>query len=139
MRLCDGLSAALHQWGRQGYPDEVVALLLGTINDTDEITITDFIPVANQATDTTRHFELDPHGWLIADAQAQALGREIVGIVHTHPDGIALPSSTDSASAEFLGCRFAYLIVSVTAAGTVTMQAWRWNGHQFMSQRLLCR
>jgi proteasome lid subunit RPN8/RPN11 len=138
MQLCDGLSDALHQWCRQGYPHEVVALLLGTISETDAFVITQFVPVANLAADVTRHFELDPHGWLIADAQAYALGLEIVGIVHTHPDAVPQPSATDIASAEVLGTRFAYLIASVPADGVVSIQAWRWNGQQFMPQRLLC-
>jgi proteasome lid subunit RPN8/RPN11 len=138
MQLRDGLSDALMQWCCQGYPNEVVALLLGTVSDADEIVITQFVPVANQATDATRHFVLDPQGWLTADAQAQALGLEIVGIVHTHPNSVPQPSTTDSASAALLGTRFAYLIASVTADGVVDMQGWRWDGRAFRLQGLLC-
>jgi proteasome lid subunit RPN8/RPN11 len=138
MQLCDGLSDALYQWCRQGYPHEVVALLLGTISETDAFVIIQFVPVANLAADATHSFVLDPHGWLMADAQAQALGLEIVGIVHTHPDAVPQPSATDIASAEWLGTRFAYLIASVTADDSVSIQAWRWNGREFCAQRLIC-
>jgi proteasome lid subunit RPN8/RPN11 len=138
MQLRDGLCDALNQWCRQGYPNEVVALLLGTIDAADEIVIAQFVPVANVAIDTTRHFVLDPQGWLTADAQAQVLGLEIVGIVHTHPNAVPQPSASDSASAALLGTRFAYLIASVHADGAVDMHGWRWDGRAFRLQRLLC-
>lgn len=138
MVVCDELADVLAQWCRRGYPHEVVALLLGTISNVDDITITQFVPVANHAADTTRYFELDPHGWLIADDQAQALGLEIVGMVHTHPDGVSHPSAADSASAALLGIRFAYLIASVHADGAVDMHGWRWDGRAFRLQRLIC-
>jgi proteasome lid subunit RPN8/RPN11 len=125
-------------WSRSGYPHEVVALLLGHIDDLDEIFIVNYVPVANHAADVSTHFVLDPQGWLVADARAQALGLEIIGIVHTHPDATAHPSTTDIASAELLGIRFAYLIASVTADEVVVIHAWRWDGRQFMLQRLLC-
>lgn len=79
---------------------------------------------------------MDPQGWLTADAQAQSLGLEIVGMVHSHPDAPSQPSATDVASADVLGTRFAYLIASVDSDGDVVLQAWRWDGHTFYEQRL---
>lgn len=139
MLMRDGLTAELANWMRRGYPHEVVALLLGSFESADDIAITQFVPVANQAHDASRHFIMDPQGWLTADAQAQSLGLEIVGMVHSHPDALPRPSHTDAASADILGTRFAYLIASVDADRQVEMRAWRWDGHTFCEQRLQCR
>ncbi len=132
----DGLTAELADWMRRGYPYEVVALLLGSFDGADDIVIVQFVPVANHAHDASRHFIMDPQGWLTADAQAQSLGLEIVGMVHSHPDAPSQPSATDVASADVLGTRFAYLIASVDSDGDVVLQAWRWDGHTFYEQRL---
>lgn len=126
-------------WSNRGYPNEVVALLLGYIDDADGIVIDNYVPVVNLAVDALTQFVLDPQGWLIADATAQALGVEIVGIIHTHPDAVPYPSIADNVSADLLGSRFAYLIASVTADGGVSMLAWRWNGRAFSPQRFICR
>lgn len=136
MQMRDGLTAELADWMRRGYPYEVVALLLGSFGSADDIAITQFVPVANQAHDASRHFIMDPQGWLTADAQAQSLGLEIVGMVHSHPDAQPRPSHTDAASADILGMRFAYLIASVDSDGDVVLQAWRWDGQTFCEQRL---
>lgn len=138
MLMRDGLYAELVEWMRSGYPHEVVALLLGRVSDADVIAIELFVPVANQASDTTTQFVVDPQGWLVADAQAQSLDLEIVGMVHSHPDAVPYPSVADVASADVLGPRFAYLIASVDADRQVEMRAWRWDGQTFCEQRLQC-
>jgi len=135
----DGLADELANWMRRGYPYEVVALLLGSFDSADDIVITQCVPVANQALDPSRHFVMDPQGWLTADTQAQSLGLDIVGMVHSHPDAPPYPSHADSASAALLGTRFVYLIAAVDAGGAVEMQAWRWDGQMFCEQRLQCR
>jgi proteasome lid subunit RPN8/RPN11 len=139
MLIRDGLYAELSAWSRLGYPHEVVALLLGRVSDADVIAIELFVPVANQAVDTTTQFVLDPQGWLVADAQAQSLDLEIVGMVHSHPDAVPYPSVADVASADLLGTRFAYLVIAVDAIGDIAMTAWRWDGQSFCEQRLECR
>ena len=136
--MCDGLADELADWMRRGYPYEVVALLLGSFDSADDIVVSRFVPVANQASDTTTQFVVDPQGWLVADAQAQSLDLEIVGMVHSHPDAVPYPSVADVASADVLGTRFAYLIATVDVDGNVVMQAWRWDGQTFCEQRLQC-
>lgn len=134
----DGLAGELAMWARSGYPHEVVALLLGRINDADVIAIEQFVPVANQAHDPFTQFVLDPQGWLTADAHAHSLGLEIIGMVHTHPDAQPQPSLADVASADLLGTRFAYLVIAVDANGDIAMMAWRWNGQAFCELRNVC-
>lgn len=44
------------------------------------------------------HFVMDPEDYLAADEQG-----EIVGVVHSHPDGPALPSRADIAAQQATG------------------------------------
>jgi desampylase len=72
----------------------------------------------NVAADPTRHFELDPSALIAAHRAARASGAAIMGCYHSHPEGLAVPSSTDLAMAEPNG--WVWLII----AGP-RVEAWR--------------
>lgn len=66
-----------------------------------------FWPCKNIAEGQHEFFALDPEDW--ADCEDQ--GGEILGVIHSHPEGSSEPSEADKASCENIG--FPYFIYSV--------------------------
>ena len=73
---------------------EVCGLVLGAGTRIDTL-----VPVANVAADPARHFEIDPEALFAAHRAHRAGGEELLGYFHSHPNGLASPSPTDSAMA----------------------------------------
>lgn len=67
------------------------------------------------AGDCSDRFELDPVGHVRVFEAARAAGYRIVGCYHSHPDGMALPSSIDRRLARRFGGPFGYVVVAVGA------------------------
>ncbi|WP_062345788.1 Mov34/MPN/PAD-1 family protein [Novosphingobium sp. CCH12-A3] len=79
---------------RDACPDEACGLLLGW-----DTRVETAVRTANVAADPARHFEIDPAALIAAHKAARAGGPDVLGYFHTHPNGLARPSSTDAASA----------------------------------------
>tara|TARA_R100001126_G_C4870818_1_gene172925 strand:+ start:458 stop:1159 length:702 start_codon:yes stop_codon:yes gene_type:complete len=60
-----------------------------------------FWPCKNLSNEPDEYFIIDPEDWANCEDQG-----ELVGIVHSHPHGSALPSEADKASCEHLGLPF---------------------------------
>ena len=65
-----------------------------------------FWPCKNLAENKFEFFMLDPDAW----AECEDTG-EIIGVIHSHPVGAAIPSDTDKAACEHLG--YPYYIYSI--------------------------
>lgn len=80
-------------------PDEACALLVGCAGPGRHFWVSRVEPSPNLAADRRRRFEIDPglQIGLMRDLRGGPEG--IVGVWHSHPDGIALPSATDLAGA----------------------------------------
>lgn len=78
-------------------------------------------------------YDLDPAEHVVIDEEARALGAEVVGVWHSHPDRPAQPSAADG---EHAWEAWSYLILSVTAAGVVELRSWRWSGARFAEEEL---
>ncbi|NLR73357.1 M67 family metallopeptidase [Novosphingobium sp. ERN07] len=87
--------AAMLDAAHRAAPREACGLLLGTATRIETA-----VPTANAAADPFRHFEIDPAA-LIAAHRAARDGStpQVIGYFHSHPNGIARPSATDTASA----------------------------------------
>src|SRR3982751_253500 len=72
---------------------------------------------ANVAADPERHFEIDPAALIAAEKAHRTGQRRLLGIFHSHPNGLARPSEEDAAMAAEDGR--AWLII---AGGRIT--AW---------------
>ena len=93
-----------------GYPFEACGLLGGSLADA---TIVAFAPCRN-IDESARTYSIGPDGWRDAEAAFDALGVEVVGVVHSHTHTDAYPSPTDIDKADnplLEGWR--YLIVSL--------------------------
>ena len=88
-RLIDEMESA----ARVIFPSEACGILVGRGNY-----INRFIPVPNITTaDPAMSFVIDPVDYFNARRGAKAMGDRVMGIWHSHPDGLAEPSPQDKA------------------------------------------
>jgi [CysO sulfur-carrier protein]-S-L-cysteine hydrolase len=104
-----------------GYPLEACGLLAGVEESDGAAKITGLYPTDNTAA-SARIYEVDPRGMLRADRDAEANGREILGVYHSHTHTEARPSPTDIAQAPDPAWR--YVLVSLRDLHP-SVRAWR--------------
>ena len=131
-----GLSPIITAWATEALPHEAVALLLGTIEG-EHWQVQQLHPATTVALDPVRFFELDPVAWLRADAVAHASGCAIIGVIHTHPVGLAQPSVHDARSGPSLGRQMVFVIWAIEQ-GRPMLRAWRWDGVAYSEVPLSC-
>ena len=107
VHLTESAHAAMVGHAYDGLPDEACGLLIGHLAPPS---IVRFHPSANLAA-SSKVYTIDPAEHLRADRAAEAQGREIVGVMHSHTHTDAYPSPTDVAQAPDPGWH--YLIVSL--------------------------
>jgi proteasome lid subunit RPN8/RPN11 len=95
------------------YPRECCGILFGSVGNIEAIR-----PATNVHPTPHSHFEIDPQTLIDAHRAARKGGPQPVGYYHSHPNGLAEPSSTDRAMAAGDGS-----IWAIIAAGRVTF--WR--------------
>lgn len=92
--VTSGVKATLLAEAAAAHPLEACGLLLGA-----DGAITAAVPVRNVHPDPAKHFELDPAALIAAHRAERAGGPQVLGYYHSHPTGLAEPSSTDRACA----------------------------------------
>ena len=108
---------------RSCLPEEACGFLVGLRQRADRL-----VPAPNQLRSRTE-FAVEPRFLFALFRELRRTGEDLVGIYHSHPDGAAVPSERDVASAYYPDC--AQVIVSFRgprpeirayriAAGTVT-------------------
>lgn len=104
------------------YPDECCGVLIGRCHS--GATFVERVLSVGNARDNGRHdhFLISPETVLAAHKEARALGLEVVGYYHSHPDRSAQPSEADRENA---WPDVSYLIVSVEQRKIVETRSWR--------------
>ena len=126
------------------YPEECCGLLLGKFDRaSSQKRLIELAPVQNQwsnqeATSAeltkNRRYTIDPGDMLRVQKQAREKGLTIIGIYHSHPDHVAVPSECDRAQA---WPQYAYLIVSVQKGKAVDILNWALDStHQFQPEAM---
>lgn len=116
------LRARLVQLGRAAYPHEACGSILG-LRDGPRTLACELYPARNLERDRPRErYLLHPADQLAAEEHALALGLEIVGYWHTHPDRPARASEADRISAWE---NHSYLVLSIRARGPVELRSFR--------------
>jgi proteasome lid subunit RPN8/RPN11 len=111
LRLPEAAYLELVGHALDGYPLEACGLLIGLDDRVDA-----FYPCRNAA-ESSKVYEIDPRDHLRADRAAEAMGAELVGVVHSHTHTDAYPSPTDVAQAP--DPSWHYAIVSLREAEPV--------------------
>ena len=101
------------------HPRECCGILLG-----EGEAIRAVMPAANVHPTPGTHFEIDPQALVTAHREAREGEARVLGYYHSHPNGLARPSSTDEAMATGQG-----LVWAIIAAGCVTF--WREGDARF--------
>lgn len=118
--LAELLARAVAEPGR-----EICGLLLGELTSIGEIR-----PCANVSEAPETSFEIDPVALIASHREARKGGGKPVGCYHSHPNGIAEPSSRDAESAD--ASMPLWLIV---AGGEI--RAWIWGDGRFAEVELM--
>jgi proteasome lid subunit RPN8/RPN11 len=112
---------AIRRHGADTYPHECCGALIGR-----DGVVTEAFALSNTTEDgPRRRFLVRPADYQQAERRASALGAELLGFYHSHPDHPARPSQYDL---DHAWPHFSYVIVSVTAAGAADMTSWRLRG-----------
>lgn len=112
--VADGLAA----YCLAGYPEEACGLLAA---ESPDGAIDRWYPTRNAAA-SARRYVVDPTDQIRADREAEADGRSIVGVFHSHTHTDAFPSPTDLAEAP--DPAWFYLVVSLRGE-TTTLRSFR--------------
>jgi proteasome lid subunit RPN8/RPN11 len=98
--LPDTLARQLTEHLTEAYPDEGCGLLIGC-KTADGIRITDIAISNNLAAEPAHRFEIDTALHLRLQRQLREAndGSAVIGLYHSHPNGLAEPSDTDRAMA----------------------------------------
>ena len=104
------------------YPDECCGVLIGSASG--DVTIVErVLSVGNERQDSRHNrYLISPETVLAAHKEARALGLDVVGYYHSHPDHPAQPSEFDR---EHAWPGVSYLIVSVRKRQVVDARSWR--------------
>jgi proteasome lid subunit RPN8/RPN11 len=114
---------AIRRHAERGYPQEVCGFLLGEPNPAARrFTVRALRSAENRRADRARtRYLIDPEAYRAAEREAAALGLDIAGFYHSHPDAPAHPSEFDR---EHGWPSIAYVIVSVGTKGPGEATGW---------------
>ena len=110
------------QHAAMSYPDECCGVLIGRALGGS--TVVEHLLSASNERNDSRHnrYLINPETVLAAHKEARALGLDVVGYYHSHPDHPARPSEFDR---EHAWPGVSYLIVSVEKGNVADSRSWR--------------
>ena len=117
LALGGGIAAAIRAHGVETYPNECCGALYGRDG---QVTATLALPNTTEE-GPRRRFLVRPQDYRDAEKRAAALGAELLGFYHSHPDHPARPSQYDL---DHAWPTFGYVIVSVAAGRAGDMTVW---------------
>ncbi|MBR6941720.1 MAG: M67 family metallopeptidase [Fibrobacter sp.] len=108
---------------KKAYPSECCGFLVGKKSEKGEIEITEIREAPNQFQGQKAvHFQIDPLYIYQVEQEIEALGLEIVGIYHSHPDCKAILSKEDE---KYMVPGLEYVIMSVKNGEVVDVKSYR--------------
>ncbi|MEM1203400.1 MAG: M67 family metallopeptidase [Acidobacteriota bacterium] len=133
LALPQAMVTQLRELAEMSFPFEACGLLIGTAGH-HEVVAHEVVQARNLSSERARdRYILDPEDFLAADRSARQRCLDIVGIWHTHPEHLAVPSKTDL-DAAWEG--YSYLIISVDALGDTVFKSWRLAGDRFAPEAI---
>ena len=116
------LAQQIEQDAVRAYPDECCGILIGR-DEADQRIVDEIRAAANVAGEgqQARRFSVDPRQIMLAEKDALATGRAVLGFYHSHPDHPARPSDFDREQA---WPYYSYVIISIIGGEPVDMTSW---------------
>ena len=122
--------------GEETYPHECCGVLLGQFADNGFKTVTRIARAGNTRNDSPHNrYHIDPKELIRIQREGRALGEDIVGFYHSHPDHPALWSTTDLAEAHWFGC--SYVITSVEKGKAAVTNSFQLDGSDEDDKKLV--
>ena len=117
LTVATNVVAAIRRHGEDTYPHECCGAIVGRDGQ-----VTAVVPLPNTTEEgPRRRFLVRPSDYRQAELQARALGGELMGFYHSHPDHPARPSQYDL---DHAWPTFAYIIVAVASGSAGDMTVW---------------
>ncbi len=137
--LSDGGRQALETHARDGLPEEVCGLLVGT-SGRDLRSVKRIEPCRNaHLGPRNSRSRIDPVDYREVESRARKDGLSIVGVYHSHPGGTAAPSSLDLERARGLWGdepSWSYLIVGLDPGRGPEIRSWSLVAGRFVEERI---
>ena len=122
LRLAAPVRVDLRRWAEAAWPAEACGLLVGTrARELDEVARATLARNL-RAGERGDRYEVDPAHHLATWKAAEAVGLQVLGAWHSHPDHPAEPSAIDRAEAH---AGLVYLIVELRGGRAGRLRAWR--------------
>ncbi len=118
LKISNDLAARINAHVQEAYPEEGAGFLLGVDGE-----VTEVLPLPNAREDEARHnrFLITPEDYLKAEIKAAALGVDLIGVFHSHPDCPNVPSEYDR---EWAQPFFSYIITRVEQGKAIESRSW---------------
>lgn len=124
---------SISRHGEASYPKECCGFLIGRAGD-DATRVERVLPVPNDApAGRSDRFTIHPETVLAVHKEARAVGLDVVGFYHSHPDHPARPSGLDREDA-WPG--ISYVIVSVVGGRAVETRSWHLSAEAAVEQEV---
>jgi len=115
--------ATIRRHGEAAYPYECCGALIGATAEDGSVRIFDAVELENVTDEgPRRRFRVSSAEYRRSEARARALGAELVGFYHSHPDHPAQPSQYDL---DHAWPNFSYVIVAVAGGASGDLRSWR--------------
>jgi proteasome lid subunit RPN8/RPN11 len=125
---------ALRQHAERTYPNECCGILVGRFRERVAV-VEKVVPTRNESLERSdRRYEIAPTDLLKVMRDAAGSASEVVGYYHSHPDGLATPSSTDQQSA-WPGV--SYIIVAVKSGRAMEVRSWTFDDGKAIEQTIV--
>jgi proteasome lid subunit RPN8/RPN11 len=123
LKLNKELYYAIFQEGVKTYPYECCGLVTGILDEEDNREAIRILPINNtrEGEDKKRRFVIEPLDFIRAEKEALSTGLSVIGIYHSHPDHLAIPSQYDLDHALPF---YSYLIVSIREGLAKEFTSW---------------
>ena len=115
-------AATIRRHAAAAYPYECCGALIGRQQDgfVDVVEVTELENVTDEG--PRRRFRVSAADYRQSEARARAMGAELVGFYHSHPDHPAQPSQYDL---DHAWPNFSYVIVAVAGGDAGDLRSWR--------------
>ena len=129
-----GVKDLLIEDGLKTFPDECCGFLYGSESGDNRI-VTEMSVVDNSKKgDKTRRFEISPLDYMKAEQRALDVDLLLLGVYHSHPKHLAVPSEHDRVAAQPW---FSYIIISILSHDDISLRSWRLNeAAQFEEEKI---
>jgi proteasome lid subunit RPN8/RPN11 len=132
VKMPESIFDLIRKYSEAAYPDECCGFLLGSV-DENFFGVANLWKAENAAGESRQNrYLIPPTDFLSADNAGRALGMEIIGIYHSHPDHPAAPSAADRESAI---SHYLYIIANVTNGHAGELSGWIFNAQKKFFRR----